>query len=166
LGHLARGLGEDCDGHASVWSAGGCYRTFACQARTNNSARVLSCLRYVKPLHPFKLPQCERASQSRRCWAGAVARLETWSLSRRGKKSARHKLLSRTALSMGRPATSSNGDATERAGVFVASIGTAGNDFRAGLSGTPLFTTSKFRRHLTTYSTTQNVNCIVILLIE
>jgi hypothetical protein len=40
------------------------------------------------------------------------------------------------------------------------------NDFRAGLSGTPLFTTSKFRRHLTTYSTIQNVNCIVILLIE
>jgi hypothetical protein len=40
------------------------------------------------------------------------------------------------------------------------------NDFRAGLSGTPLFTTSKFRRHLTTYSTTQNVNCIVVLLIE
>jgi hypothetical protein len=40
------------------------------------------------------------------------------------------------------------------------------NDFRAGLSGTPLFTTPKFRRYPTTYSTTQNVNCIVIPLIE
>jgi hypothetical protein len=40
------------------------------------------------------------------------------------------------------------------------------NDFRAGLSGTPLFTTLKFRRHPTTYSTTQNVNCIVIPLIK
>jgi hypothetical protein len=42
----------------------------------------------------------------------------------------------------------------------------APNDFRAGLSGIPLFTTLKFRRYLITYSTTQNINCIVVPLIE
>jgi hypothetical protein len=50
--------------------------------------------------------------------------------------------------------------------VSTAPASATSNDFRAGLSGTPLLTTLKFRRYPTTYSTTQNVNCIVVPLIQ